>query len=86
MRKVPGDWLASRAIDSVGGKGRYGSSQYQELTPLQRSRARIQALADRVAAWFVPAVLVVAVASFEPLPTGPTTASAVLVAVSADRL
>ncbi|HEX4430184.1 MAG TPA: heavy metal translocating P-type ATPase, partial [Frankiaceae bacterium] len=30
----------------------------------QRSRAPIQALADRVAAWFVPAVIVVALASF----------------------
>jgi Cu+-exporting ATPase len=40
-------------------------SQIVELVgKAQRSRAPIQALADRVAAWFVPAVVVIAIASF----------------------
>jgi Cu+-exporting ATPase len=36
----------------------------QMVTNAQRSRAPIQKLADRVAAWFVPAVFVIAIASF----------------------
>ena len=36
----------------------------QMVSQAQRSRAPIQRLADRVAAWFVPAVIAIAVATF----------------------
>ena len=36
----------------------------QMVAEAQRSRAPIQRVADRVAAWFVPAVIVIAVAAF----------------------
>jgi P-type Cu+ transporter len=48
--KVGSDTLLARIVQMVG--------------EAQRSRAPIQALADQVSSWFVPAVLVVAVVSF----------------------
>ena len=39
----------------------------QMVAEAQRSRAPIQRMADRVAAWFVPAVIVVAVVAFAGL-------------------
>jgi Cu+-exporting ATPase len=49
-RRVGSDTLLARIVRAVG--------------EAQRSRAPVQRLADTVAAWFVPAVLVVAVATF----------------------
>src|SRR5690606_23693444 len=48
--QVGGDTVLARIIDMVG--------------EAQRSRAPIQRVADKVAAWFVPAVIVVAVLTF----------------------
>jgi P-type Cu+ transporter len=36
----------------------------QMVAQAQRSRAPIQRLADQVASWFVPAVIVIAIAAF----------------------
>jgi Cu+-exporting ATPase len=57
----------------------------QMVAEAQRSRAPIQRVADRVAAWFVPAVIVIAVAAFVVWATvgpEPRLAHALIVAVS----
>jgi Cu+-exporting ATPase len=57
----------------------------QMVAEAQRSRAPIQRMADRVAAWFVPAVIVIAVAAFVVWATvgpEPRLAHALIVAVS----
>jgi Cu+-exporting ATPase len=57
----------------------------QMVAEAQRSRAPIQRVADRVAAWFVPAVIVAAVAAFitwATLGPDPRLAHALIVAVS----
>ena len=57
----------------------------QMVAEAQRSRAPIQRMADRVAAWFVPAVIVVAVVAFVVWATvgpEPRLAHALIVAVS----
>ena len=56
----------------------------QMVAEAQRSRAPIQRLADRVAAWFVPAVIVIAVVAFLVWATvgpDPRLAHALIVAV-----
>src|SRR6185436_7500506 len=57
----------------------------QMVAEAQRSRAPIQRVADRVAAWFVPAVIVIAVAAFvvwASVGPEPRLAHALIVAVS----
>src|SRR3954465_15859886 len=57
----------------------------QMVAEAQRSRAPIQRVADRVAAWFVPTVIAVALAAFivwAPIGPEPRLAHALIVAVS----
>ncbi len=71
--KAPGAAVSGGTVNTTGGfvmrAERVGGETLLArivglVAEAQRSRAPIQALADRVAAWFVPAVLVVAVATF----------------------
>jgi Cu+-exporting ATPase len=71
--KAAGDKVSGGTVNTTGGivmkAGRVGSETMlaqivQLVAQAQRSRAPIQTLADRVAAWFVPAVITVAALTF----------------------
>ncbi|MDP3660306.1 heavy metal translocating P-type ATPase [Phenylobacterium sp.] len=71
--KAPGDTVVSGAINRTGsfimraekvGADTLLARIIQMVAQAQRSRAPIQRVADQVAAWFVPAVIAVAVAAF----------------------
>ena len=73
VKKAPGDPVTGGTVNGAGGfvmrAERVGSDTLLAqivgmVREAQRSRAPIQRLADLVASWFVPAVLVVAAASF----------------------
>ncbi|HYR58383.1 MAG TPA: copper-translocating P-type ATPase, partial [Chthoniobacteraceae bacterium] len=73
VQKAPGDAVTGGTINGTGSflmrAERVGSETMlarivQMVADAQRSRAPIQALADRVAAWFVPAVLAAAALTF----------------------
>ena len=73
VEKTPGAKVSGGTVNTTGGivmkAERVGSETILArivnlVAQAQRSRAPIQALADKVAAWFVPAVLVVAVLTF----------------------
>ncbi len=73
MEKTPGDRLVGATVNGDGSlvmrAERVGAETVlaqivQMVAAAQRSRAPIQKLADRVAAWFVPTVLAVAVLTF----------------------
>ena len=71
--KVPGDRVVGATVNGTGsfvmsaervGKDTMLARIVQMVSTAQRSRAPIQRLADAVAAWFVPAVIVIALATF----------------------
>jgi Cu+-exporting ATPase len=73
VRKEPGSSVIGATVNSTGSfvmrADRVGSETLlarivQMVSQAQRSRAPIQRLADRVAAWFVPAVIAIAVLTF----------------------
>lgn len=73
VEKSPGDRLIGATINGTGSvmmrAERVGADTLlaqivRMVGEAQRSRAPIQGLADRVAAWFVPAVVLVALAAF----------------------
>ncbi len=73
VSKRPGDAVTGGTLNTTGGfvmrATRVGSETLLSriialVGEAQRSRAPVQRLADRVAAWFVPAVVVVAVVTF----------------------
>ena len=73
VEKSPGDKVTGATVNATGGfvmrAERVGSDTLLArivamVAAAQRSRAPIQKLADTVSGWFVPAVVVVAVASF----------------------
>ncbi|MCA1828975.1 MAG: heavy metal translocating P-type ATPase [Myxococcales bacterium] len=73
VEKQPGSKLTGATVNGTGGlvmrAERVGESTLlaqivRMVTEAQRSRAPIQRLADQVAAWFVPIVVVIAIATF----------------------
>ncbi|MBL8265454.1 heavy metal translocating P-type ATPase, partial [Steroidobacter sp.] len=73
VEKSPGDRVAGATINQTGtlvvvaervGADSLLSQIVTMVAQAQRSRAPLQRLADRVAAWFVPAVIVIAVVTF----------------------
>ena len=73
VEKAPGDWLTGATINGAGslimraervGADTLLSQIVRMVSEAQRSRAPIQRLADVVAGYFVPAVLIVAVITF----------------------
>src|SRR5690606_5596348 len=73
VEKNPGDRVTGATVNGTGsllmkaervGRDTVLSQIVRMVAEAQRSRAPIQALADRVAAWFVPAVVLVAVVAF----------------------
>ena len=73
VEKVSGDRLTGATVNGTGallmraervGRDTMLSQIVRMVADAQRSRAPIQALADKVSAWFVPAVIVVAIAAF----------------------
>jgi Cu+-exporting ATPase len=73
VEKQPGDKAIGGTVNGTGsliiqaervGRDTLLAQIVQMVSEAQRSRAPIQRLADKVAAWFVPAVLVVAVLTF----------------------
>jgi P-type Cu+ transporter len=73
VSKEPGDRVTGGTINGTGsivmkaervGKDTLLSQIVQMVAEAQRSRAPVQRLADRIAAWFVPVVVLVAVAAF----------------------
>jgi Cu+-exporting ATPase len=73
VAKQAGDRVIGGTVNQTGGfvmratgvgKNTMLAKIVQMVAEAQRSRAPIQRLADRVAGWFVPAVVVIAVASF----------------------
>jgi heavy metal translocating P-type ATPase len=94
VTKSPGDAVIGGTINQTGalilraervGRDTMLARIVQMVAEAQRSRAPIQRVADRVAAWFVPTVIVVAVAAFVIWATvgpEPRLAHALIVAVS----
>ena len=73
VEKVDGDKVTGATVNGTGsllmraervGSDTMLSQIVRMVADAQRSRAPIQALADKVAAWFVPAVVLIAVISF----------------------
>jgi Cu+-exporting ATPase len=73
VEKVPGEKVTGATINGTGtllmraervGRDTMLSQIVRMVADAQRSRAPIQALADKVSAWFVPAVVLVAVIAF----------------------
>ena len=73
VEKVPGDGVMGATVNGAGGfvmeaQRVGGDTLLQQIVRMvaeaQRSRAPIQRLADKFAAWFVPAVVLVAVLTF----------------------
>jgi len=73
VEKVPGDKVTGATVNTTGSfvmrAERVGSDTLlarivHMVAEAQRSRAPIQSLADRISAWFVPAVVLTAVAAF----------------------
>ena len=73
VEKVPGEKITGATINGTGsllmkaervGRDTMLSQIVHMVAEAQRSRAPIQALADKVSAWFVPAVVAVAVIAF----------------------
>src|SRR4029453_16353207 len=73
VEKAPGDKVTGATVNGTGSllmrAERVGSdTMLAQIVRMggggQGARARIQALADKVAAWFVPAVVLVAVLTF----------------------
>ena len=94
VTKNPGDSVIGGTINQTGalvlraervGRDTMLARIVQMVAEAQRSRAPIQRVADRVAAWFVPAVIVIAVAAFLVWATvgpDPRLAHALIAAVS----
>ena len=93
VTKTAGDTVIGGTINQTGslvvraekvGRDTMLARIVQMVAEAQRSRAPIQRMADRVAAWFVPAVIVVAVVAFVVWATvgpEPRLAHALIVAV-----
>jgi Cu+-exporting ATPase len=73
VEKVPGEKVTGATVNGTGsllmraervGKDTMLSQIVRMVAEAQRSRAPIQALADKVSAWFVPAVVLIAILSF----------------------
>jgi P-type Cu+ transporter len=73
VEKVPGETITGATVNGTGsllmraervGRDTLLSQIVHMVAEAQRSRAPIQALADKVSAWFVPAVVAVAVIAF----------------------
>ena len=73
VEKVPGDKITGATVNGTGsllmraervGRDTMLSQIVRMVADAQRSRAPIQALADKVSGWFVPAVVLVSVAAF----------------------
>ncbi|HEX2763908.1 MAG TPA: copper-translocating P-type ATPase, partial [Allosphingosinicella sp.] len=73
VEKVPGEKVTGATVNGTGsllmraervGKDTMLSQIVRMVADAQRSRAPIQALADKVSAWFVPAVVLIAVVAF----------------------
>ncbi|MGZ8305709.1 MAG: heavy metal translocating P-type ATPase [Allosphingosinicella sp.] len=73
VEKVPGEKVTGATVNGTGsllmraervGQDTMLSQIVRMVAEAQRSRAPIQALADKVSAWFVPAVVLVAILSF----------------------
>jgi Cu+-exporting ATPase len=73
VEKQPGDRVTGGTVNGTGsvvmtaervGKDTLLSQIVQMVAEAQRSRAPVQRLADRIAAWFVPSVVVVAAIAF----------------------
>ncbi len=73
VEKVPGEQVTGATINGTGsllmraervGQDTMLSQIVRMVAEAQRSRAPIQALADKVSAWFVPAVVAIAVLAF----------------------
>jgi Cu+-exporting ATPase len=94
VTKTTGDTVIGGTINQTGsliiradkvGRDTMLARIVQMVAEAQRSRAPIQRLADQVAAWFVPAVIVIAIAAFvvwATLGPDPRLAHALVVAVS----
>ena len=73
VEKVPGEKVTGATVNGTGsllmraervGKDTMLSQIVRMVAEAQRSRAPIQALADKVSAWFVPTVVLIAILSF----------------------
>ncbi len=73
VEKSPGDRITGATVNGTGslvmraervGRDTMLSQIVRMVAEAQRSRAPVQALADKVSAWFVPGVVLVAVAAF----------------------
>jgi P-type Cu+ transporter len=94
VEKAPGDAVIGGTLNGQGslvlraahvGAGTVLARIVQSVAEAQRSRAPVQGLADRVSAWFVPAVIAVALGAavaWAAVGPEPRLANALLVAVS----